>query len=101
MPKNKKSMPTGRGLKGRKNHGPKRHMFNEYGSMFTYKFGKLGLLTKYTNFKSWQLACVARGCKSPSEELWHTFMCLSTNEEKDRWFKELRSNKSSILSKHA
>ena len=29
----------------RKNHGPKRHLFTDYGSL-TYEFGRLGLLTK-------------------------------------------------------
>ena len=75
----------------RKNHGPKRHLFADYGSL-TYEFGRLGLLTKYSNFESFKLSCMARGCKNPTKTMWNMFSVLKTNAEKDEWLKNIKAN---------
>ena len=58
MSKGNHSSKTTKGLKGRKNHGPKRNLFSDYGAM-TWKFGKLGLLDKYHDFDSFKLAALS------------------------------------------
>lgn len=76
----------------RKSHGPKRHLFADYGSMLTYEFSKAGVLTKYNNFESFKLACMARGCKNPTKTMWSVFSILNTIAEKDEWLKNVKTN---------
>lgn len=76
----------------RKSHGPKRHLFADYGSTLTYEFGKAGVLTKYSNFESFKLACMARGCKNPTKTMWSVFSVLNTKAEKDEWLKNIKTN---------
>lgn len=76
----------------RKSHGPKRHLFADYGSTLTYEFGKLGLLSKYSNIESFKLACIARGCKNPTKTMWGMFSILDTKAEKDEWLKNIKTN---------
>jgi hypothetical protein len=81
-----------KGLKGRKEHGPKRHLFNDYKPL-EWNLGQLGLLSKYHNFESFKLACMARGCKNPTKEMWTTFVKLGTKTEQDNFLDGIRKNK--------
>lgn len=76
----------------KKNHGPKRHMFKEYKPM-VWKFGKMGLLSKYRDEESFVLACQARGKKNVSHSDWLTFIGLKSKVEKDNYFKSLSEKK--------
>lgn len=74
----------------RKNHGPKRKMFHDYGNKVARQdFGRLGLLSKYHCFDSFILSCQARGLKHGNKVEWEsrfdTFRTLPTKEEKDKW----------------
>ena len=71
-----------------KKHGPKRHMFKEFKPMI-HVFAKAGLLTKYNNFESWQLACAARGKKTADRGEFNSFVVLPI-EQKKEYFKNLK-----------
>ena len=70
-----------------KKHGPKRHLFKEYKPMIK-AMADDGLLTKYENFESWQLACAARGFRKADYNEFKKFVVLSL-EEKKQYFKNL------------
>ena len=70
-----------------KKHGPKRHMFKEYKPMIR-AFADAGLLSKYHNYESWQLAMAARGCRKADYNDFKAFVVLSL-EEKKAYFKNL------------
>ena len=86
-------MAKGKGKGGsggpHKAHGPKKHLFKEFKPMI-HVFAQAGLLTKYSNFESWQMACTARGLKNPDRGLWQEFCKLPTVAAKDEWLKNLR-----------
>lgn len=71
-----------------KKHGPKRHMFKEYKPMIK-AMADAGLLTKYNDFESWQLACAARGCKKVDLGEFKRFVVLPM-EEKKAYFANLK-----------
>ena len=71
-----------------KMHGPKRHMFKEYKPMI-HAFAKAGLLTKYENFESWQLAMAARGCKKADFNEFKRFVVLPLSDKKE-YFKNIK-----------
>lgn len=45
-------------------------------------FAKAGLLSKYYDFESWQLAMAARGCKKADKAEFDRFVVLSLEEKK-------------------
>jgi len=71
-----------------KKHGPKRHLFKEYKPMVK-AMADAGLLSKYHNFESWQLAMAARGCKKADRAEFNRFVILSM-EEKKAYFANLK-----------
>ena len=73
-----------------KKHGPKRHLFKEYKPMI-HVIAKTGLLSKYSNYESFVLACSARGKRNPSKQEFMEFTLL-TREQQTEYFKSL-SNK--------
>lgn len=77
MGKPKKSGSNG----PRKTHGPKRKLFKNYKPMI-HVFAKSGLLSKYSNYESWVIACNARGKRSASPEEFKAFTYLSREEQK-------------------
>ena len=77
---------AGSGL--RKKHGPKRHLFKDYKPMVK-AMADAGLLSKYVNFESWQLAMAARGCKKADKAEFNRFVVLSM-EEKKAYFANLK-----------
>ena len=81
-----KKVSAGSGL--RKKHGPKKHMFKEYKPMVR-AFAQAGLLSKYHNFESWQLAMAARGSKKATYADFKAFVVLSM-EEKKAYFASLK-----------
>jgi hypothetical protein len=73
-----------------KMHGPKRKLFHEWSRSMRIHLANAGLLTKYTNYESFKLACVARGIKNPTEAMFDEMRFLKTQADKDAWFKSLR-----------
>jgi len=71
-----------------KKHGPKRHMHAWCGPM-KEAFAKTGILTKYYDFESWQLAMAARGNKKADYNEFKAFAALSM-EEKKAYFAALK-----------
>ena len=88
MAKGKGKSSVSAGSKLRKRHGPKRHLWKDLKPM-VWQFGKLGLLTKYEDFESWQIAMAARGQKNTSRAEFLKFVVLS-RKEKDEYFKNAR-----------
>ena len=85
--KGKSSAPSTARL--RKNHGPKRHMFRGYKPM-VHAIAKTGLLTKYYDRESFELAVAARGIRHNTDPLWSEFVALPTIVAKKEWFKNLK-----------
>lgn len=73
-----------------KQHGPKRKMFHAYSKTLRNTLGKAGVLTKYYNRESFNLACQARGVKAASDAMWETFSALRSVAAKDEWFAQLK-----------
>ena len=71
-----------------KKHGPKRHLHAWCGAM-KKDFADAGLLSKYEDFESWQLAMAARGCKKADKAEFSRFVVLSL-EEKKAYFANLK-----------
>lgn len=81
----------GKGASGggpRRTHGPKRHMHRWCGADKSV-YAKAGVLSKYNDFESWQLACTARGKKSSSQEEFNKFVVMSL-EDKKQYFQNLQ-----------
>ena len=88
MAKGKKSTGTSSGP--RRAHGPKTHIHKDYKPKpLVMLFGKLGLLSKYYDFESWQLACAARGKKNFSKAEFDNF-CKLSRDQQDEYFKNLK-----------
>ena len=85
--KGKSSTPAAARL--RKNHGPKRHLFREYKPMI-HAFAKVGLLDKYHNRESFELALAARGIKKDTNARWVEFQALPNRAAQVEWFKNLK-----------
>lgn len=88
MAKGKPSAPAA--LRQRKNHGPKRHLFKEFKPMIQ-QMSSSGILNKYHNYESFELACIAKGKRSVSKQEFIAFQLLK-KEDKVNYFKNL-SNK--------
>ena len=73
-----------------KSHGPKRKLFHEWSRSMRIHLANAGLLSKYSNYESFKLACVARGVKNPTESMFNEMKVLKTKADKDAWFKNLR-----------
>ena len=71
-----------------KKHGPKKHMFRWTGPM-KKQFADAGLLSKYSDFESWQLAVAARGNRKATYADFQAFVVLSL-EEKKAYFANLK-----------
>lgn len=71
-----------------KKHGPKKKMFHCWDSTTRLHFAKAGLLTKYTNYESFVLACNSRGKRNPTEADFKEF-CGLNKEQKKEYFKNL------------
>lgn len=88
--KNKKSQTQSAKQVLRKQHkGPKRHLFHELKPL-DREIAKAGLLSKYSCYESWCLACSARGKKNTSKAEFSKFVILKTKAEKDKYFAELK-----------
>ena len=74
-----------------KKHGPKKHLFKEYKPMIKV-MADTGILSKYYNFESWQIACQARGKRTVGYNEFAEFSRLSL-EAKREYFKNLRNSK--------
>ena len=88
-------MAKGKGRKSpgsagpRKKHGPKRHMFKEYKPMVE-AFARTGILKKYYNRESFELALNSRGIRNIPDWLWMEMISLPTEKERKAWFKNLK-----------
>lgn len=90
MAKGKGGKPSvSAGPKLRKKHGPKRHMFRWTGPM-KYQFAQAGVLTKYTDYESWVLACQARGKRKDIDKAEFDKFVLLSLEEKKEYFKNIK-----------
>ena len=72
-----------------KKHGPKKKMFHCWTSTMRMHLAKAGLLTKYTNFESWQQACQAKGKRNTTKADFDEFIKLS-QEQKVEYFKNIK-----------
>ena len=91
MAKGRKPAAQTKGLKGRKNNGPKRHLFHSFGCKGERNMlEKMGIFSKYSCYDSFCLACQARGVKRGFEGLWSTYNALATTAEKDQFLKNLK-----------
>ena len=75
-----------------KNHGPKRHMHSWCGALKS-EYAKAGVLNKYNDFESWQLAMAARGNRKATEAEFYAFSNLSM-EDKKAYFAKVGAGKS-------
>lgn len=74
MAKGKVTNKTAKGAKGRKNHGPKRHLHHGFGpKALRRELSKTGIFSKYTDFESFCLAMQSRGVKSELGLMWSEF----------------------------
>ena len=89
MAKGKGKPSASAGPRLRKNHGPKRHMFREYKPM-VHEIAKAGILTKYHDRESFELALSARGIRQNIDAYWNEFLKLPTIAAKKEWFKNLK-----------
>lgn len=64
-----------------KNHGPKRHIHRWTGAMFE-DFAKAGVLSKYNDFESWQLAMAARGSRKTDYAEFCRFASMKFEDQK-------------------
>ena len=82
MAKGKGGKPTASaGLKLRKKHGPKRHMFRDYKPM-VHSIAKTDILSKYYDKESFELALSARGIRQNVNAYWAEFIKIPTLAEK-------------------
>ena len=65
----------------RKKHGPKRHMFKDYKPM-VHSIAKTGILSKYYDKESFELALSARGIRQNVNAYWAEFIKIPTLAEK-------------------
>ena len=72
-----------------KKHGPKKKMFHCWTSTMRMHLAKAGLLTKYTNFESWQQACQAKGKRNTTKADFDEFIKLN-QEQKVEYFKNIK-----------
>ena len=73
----------------KKMHGPKRKMFHCWSSTMRWHFAKAGLLSKYSNFESWQQACQAKGKRNATRDEFNDFVKLD-QAKKEEWFANLK-----------
>ncbi len=84
MAKGKKTSSGG----PRKSHGPKKHLFKWYKPMIK-SMADTGILSKYYDFDSFCLACVARGKRNPTKSDFNEFFILPI-EEKKNYFNNIK-----------
>ena len=65
-----------------KNHGPKRHLHRWCGAM-KQDFARAGVLSKYHDYESWQIACAARGKRSVTQQEFEMFVILPMEKKKE------------------
>ena len=88
-------MAKGKGKKGasaggpHKKHGPKRHLHHQFSKCIRMQIAKSGLLSKYHDFESWQLAVAARGKRSASYSEFQQFVVLPMDKKKE-YFETLK-----------
>lgn len=62
-------------------HGPKRHLHTWCGAM-KGDFAKAGVLSKYNDYESWQLAMAARGVRKADYVEFCKFAVMSLEDKK-------------------
>ena len=72
-----------------KKHGPKKHLFRWTGPM-KQSFAQTGILSKYYNRESFELAVAAKGFKFNTGDLWIEFSKLPDLNAKKNWFKTIK-----------
>ena len=78
----------------RKKHGPKRHLWHCYEKGVRIILGQCGLLTKYNDRESFNLALMARGIRNPTPDMWKTFCNCADRGSQDVYFASMdRRNK--------
>lgn len=85
--------------KQNKSHGPKRHMFHDYNKALRIAFGQAGMLNKYHNRESFDLACTARGVRNCLNLLWNEYILLPTKKEKDLYLATIAEHEKNVQAK--
>ena len=82
MAKGKPASKITKGAKGRKNHGPKRHLHHNIEPKATrMAFARAGVLSKYDDYESFYLSLQARGVRTNTQSLWYEFCGLTKKNE--------------------
>ena len=84
-----------------KNHGPKRHMFREFGKCLGIAIAKTGVLKKEHSRDSWELSCQARGVKNPTDSMWEEYASLKDDKAKHQWLNDVKAHYVELSKKDA
>lgn len=83
MAKGKPASKIAKGAKGRKNHGPKRHLDHDiFPKAMRMEMGKAGLLSKYSSYDDFCVSMQARGVRADYKLLWAEFRALPVMDKK-------------------
>ena len=100
MAKGKPSPKVTKGAKGRKNHGPKRHLHHSLEpKAMRLTISRTGVLSKYDDYESFCVSLQARGVRSNTQVLWTEFCHLGGNAAAQRqFFKDVKDIASRVNS---
>lgn len=94
MAKGKPSPKITKGAKGRKNHGPKRHLHHSISpKALRMQIAGTGVLSKYNDYDSFCLAMQARGVRSNTQIMWAEFCRLGKKDQNGGWVEDRAAQK--------
>ena len=87
MAKGKPTPKITKGAKGRKNHGPKRHLDHDiFPKALRMSMTSCGVLDKYGSYDSFCLAMQARGVRADFRIMWSEFCNCKNKAAQDAFF---------------
>lgn len=94
MAKGKPTSKIAKGAKGRKNHGPKRHLHHDIApKALRMATAKSGVFSKYYDYDSFCLAMQARGVRSNTQVMWDEFRRLGKVDKDGNWIDDRAAQK--------
>ena len=104
MAKGKVSSKIAKGAKGRKNHGPKRHLNHDVApKALRMSLERRGAMTKYYSFDSFCVALNERKFRADFKLLWQDFSTVrpqgqeTYRDAQNRWFKEVQERATILM----